>query len=120
MELLEKAVEIAPDHIHGLVGLGVAEIAAGNLLIAEEWLRKALQLEPKNRWALRNLAGTLMKQERYDESLSAIKSCLAVAPDDIAMMIAYGDCPIELDRSEKSEAHFRMASRLVVPNILLI
>ena len=30
-DLLEKAVEIAPDHIHAMVGLGVAEVAVGNL-----------------------------------------------------------------------------------------
>jgi tetratricopeptide (TPR) repeat protein len=109
VEILEKTVDLAPDHVHALVGLGVAEIATGNLLIGEEWLRKAIQIEPKNRWALRNLAGTLMKQRRYDDSLTAIKNCLAVAPDDIAMMIAYGDCLIELGRSEESEVHFRMA-----------
>ena len=118
-DLLEKAVEIAPDHIHALVGLGVAEVAVGNLLIGEEWLRKALQLEPKNRWALRNLAGTLMKQQRFDDSLTAIVKCLAVAPDDIAMMIAYGDCLIELGRSDESEFHYRMAVKTGGPEHLV-
>lgn len=109
ISLLEKAVEYAPDHVHALVGLGVAEIAAGNPLIAEGWLRKANQLDPSNRWALRNLAGALMKQRRFDDSLSVIRQCLAVAPDDIAMMIAYGDCLAELGRSDESEVHYRMA-----------
>ncbi len=118
-DLLEKVVEVAPDHIHALVGLGVAEVAVGNLLIGEEWLRKALQLEPKNRWALRNLAGTLMKQQRYEESLPTIKTCLAVAPDDIAMMIAYGDCLIELGRSDESEFHYRMAVKTGGPEHLV-
>lgn len=118
-DLLEKAVEIAPDHVHALVGLGVAEVAVGNLLIGEEWLRKSLQFEPKNRWALRNLAGTLMKQERYEESLSTIKGCLAIAPDDIAMMIAYGDCLAELDRSDESEVHYRMAVKTGGPEHLV-
>ncbi len=108
-EFLEKAVEQAPGHVHALVGLGVAEIAAGNLLIAEEWLKKAIAIEPDNRWALRNLAGTLMKQRRIDESLAAVQKCLAVAPDDIAMMIAYGDCLAELGRGAESETHYRMA-----------
>lgn len=118
-DLLEKAVEIAPDHIHALVGLGVAEVATGNLLIAEECLRKAIQLEPGNRWALRNLAGTLMKQRRFDESLSMIHQCLAVAPDDIAMMIAYGDCLAELGRSGESEVHYRMAVKTGGPEHLV-
>jgi tetratricopeptide (TPR) repeat protein len=118
-ELLEKAVELAPDHVHALVGLGVAEIAAGNLLIAEEWLKKAIQLEPDNRWALRNLAANLMKQQRFDESLSAIRKCLSVAPDDIAMMIAYGDCLTELDRSGESEVHYRLAVKTGGPEHLV-
>jgi len=118
-ELLEKAVELAPDHVHALVGLGVSEIAAGNLLIAEEWLRKAIQLEPSNRWALRNLAGALMKQHRFDDSLPVIRECLAVAPDDIAMMIAYGDCLAELDRSKESEVHYRMAIKTGGPEHLV-
>ena len=117
--LLEKAVELAPDHVHALVGLGVAEIASGNLLIAEEQLRKAIQFEPSNRWALRNLAGALMKQQRFDDSLPVIRECLAVAPDDIAMMIAYGDCLIELDRSGESEVHYRMAIKTGGPEHLV-
>lgn len=117
--LLEKAVELAPDHVYALVGLGFAEVAVGNLLIGEEWLRKAIRLEPKNRWALRNLAGTLMKQRRFEEALSAIKSCLEVAPDDIAMMIAHGDCLIELGRGDESETYFRMAVKTGGPEHLV-
>lgn len=118
-EFLEKAVELAPDHVHALVGLGVAEAARGNLLIAEEWLRKSLYLEPTNRWALRNLAGTLMKQRRFDDALSMIRECLAVAPDDIAMMIAYGDCLAEIGRSDESEVHYRDAIKTGGPEQLI-
>jgi tetratricopeptide (TPR) repeat protein len=118
-ELLEKAVELAPDHVHALVGLGVAEAARGNLLIAEEWLKKSLHLEPTNRWALRNLAGTLMKQRRFDDSLSMIRECLAIAPDDIAMMIAQGDCLAELGRSHESEIHYRNAIKSGGPEQLV-
>ena len=59
---LEQLVELAPDHVHGLTALGVAEIGCGNLLIAEGWLQKALQIDPRNPWALRNLGACLMKQ----------------------------------------------------------
>ena len=118
-ELLEKAIELAPDHVHALVGLGVAEVAAGNLLIGEGWLRKAVHLDPSNRWALRNLGGTLMKQQRFEESLIVIGQCLAVAPDEIAMMIAYGDCLRELGRSNESEVHYRNAVRIGGPEHLV-
>gem|GEM_PF-4449826 len=65
--------------------------SARNLLIAEERLKKSIQLEPGDRCALRNLTGTLMKQRRFDESLTAIRRCLCVVPDDTAMMITFGD-----------------------------
>jgi len=116
---LEKAVELAPDHVHALVGLGVAEVVVGNLLMGEEWLRKAIHLEPNNRWALRNLGGALIKQQRFEESLIMISQCLVVAPDDIAMMIAYGDCLIELGRSNESEAHYRNAIMIGGPEHLV-
>jgi len=118
-ELLEKAIELAPDHVHALVGLGVAEVAAGNLLIGEEWLRKAIHLEPSNRWALRNLGGVLMKQQRFEESLVIISQCLAVAPDEIAMMIAYGDCLGELGRSNESGVHYQNAVKIGGPEHLV-
>jgi len=118
-ELLEKAIDYAPDHVHALVGLGVAEAARGNLLIAEDWLRKALKLEPTNRWALRNLSGALMKQRRFDDALIMIRQCLAVATDDIAMMIAYGDCLTELGRGNESEDHYRSAIKTGGPEHLV-
>jgi hypothetical protein len=59
-----------------------------------------------------------MKQGRYDDSLSEIQKCLSVAPDDIAMMIAYGDCLVELDRSDKSDAHYRMVVKTGGPQHL--
>ena len=109
IEFLEKAIQRAPEHVHAIVGLGVAEIAAGNLLIAEAWLKKAVQLDPDNRWALRNLVGAMMKRRRFEESLPFIKRCLNVAPDEIAMMIAYGDCLTEIGRSSEADAHYRAA-----------
>jgi tetratricopeptide (TPR) repeat protein len=117
--LLERLIEIAPENVHGLVALGVAEVSRGNLLIGEEWLRKALSLEPNNRWALRNLSGTLMKQERFQESLSVIQKCLSVAPDDIAMMVAYGDCLDELGQGEESDGYYQMAIRTGGPEHII-
>lgn len=71
--------------------------------------KEAVQLEPGNRWALRNLASALMKQQGFDQSLPVIRQCLGVAPDEIAMMIAYGDCLAALGCSDESEVHYRMA-----------
>lgn len=107
--ILEKLVALNPAHLHGLVALGVAEVSRGNLLIGQEWLGEALKLDPNDHWALRNLAASLMKQHRFEDSLPVIRKCLEVAPDDIATMVAYGDCLEELGRGQESEAHYRAA-----------
>lgn len=60
-----------------------------------------------------------MKQHRFAESLSAIEKCLSVAPDDIAMMIAYGDCLAQLGRSGESEIHYRLAIKTGGPEQLV-
>lgn len=113
--ILEKLAQLNPAHVHGIVGLGVAEVARGNFAIGEEWLRQALRQEPDNRWALRNLSASLMKQSRYSDALPVIARCLSVAPDDIAMMVAYGDCLGELGRGGESDAHYRAAIKVGGP-----
>jgi tetratricopeptide (TPR) repeat protein len=117
--VLEKAVEVAPRFVGAYVALGVAEISAGNLMIGEEHFRIALKLDPEDRYALSNLAETLMKQRRFAEALTQIKRTLAVAPDDIAMMIAMGDCLSELGRSSESDNFFRMAIKTGGPEHLV-
>jgi tetratricopeptide (TPR) repeat protein len=116
--ILEKAVEVDPKFVGAYVALGVAEISAGNLMIGEEHLRSALKLDPEDRYALRNLSATLMKQHRFAEALVQIKRTLAVAPDDIAMMIAMGDCLNDLGRPSESENYFRMAIKTGGPEHL--
>lgn len=117
--ILEKLVELDPSHVHGIVGLGVAEVSRGNFLIGEEWLRNALAQEPDDRWALRNLAASLMKQGRNEDALLVIAKCISVAPDDIAMMVAYGDCLDELGRGDESDAHYRAAIKTGGPEHIL-
>ena len=56
ISILEQLVRVAPDHVHGMVALGVAQIRSDKLQFGEESLRKALKQDPKNPWALRNLA----------------------------------------------------------------
>lgn len=112
---LEQLVEIAPDHVHGLTALGVAEINSGNLLIAEEWLRKAIKFDPKNQWALRNLGACLMKQDRYQDASEILSRCLAEAPKDIAAMVGLGEAQEALGNSSTADGLYRMAIQIGGP-----
>lgn len=112
---LEQLIELAPDYVHGLTALGFAEINSGNLLIAEEWLRKATQLDPKNQWALRNLGACLMKQDRHAEASKILSRCLAEAPKDIATMVGLGEAQEALGDSSTADGLYRMAIQIGGP-----
>ena len=112
---LEQLVELAPDHVHGLTALGVAEINSGNLLIAEEWLRKATEIDPKNQWALRNLGACLMKQNRHEDASRVLSLCLAEAPKDIAAMVGLGEAQEALGDVSTADGLYRMAIQIGGP-----
>jgi tetratricopeptide (TPR) repeat protein len=109
--------------------LGVAEIASGNLLIAEEWLTKALQVEPKNRWALRercirgvalrNLGACLMKQSRFEEARTTLQACLQVAPSDVAALVGLGEALEALGAGGEADTAYRTAVKFGGPDHII-
>lgn len=116
---LEQLVELSPNHAHGLTALGVAEINSGNLLIAEEWLRKATKADPKNQWALRNLGACLMKQDRYQDASEILSRCLAEAPKDIAAMVGLGEAQEALGDDLTADGLYRMAIQIGGPEHII-
>jgi tetratricopeptide (TPR) repeat protein len=117
--IFEKLIDAEPSNVPGLVALGGAEIARGNSLIGEQWLLKALDLQPRNHQALKHLADSLMRQRRFDDALKVIQRSLLVDPKDVAMMIQYGDCLEELGRGSESEMHYRLAIKIGGPEQLI-
>lgn len=115
-EVLGRLIEIAPHHVHGVTALGVAEIASGNLLIAEEWLTKAVRLQPNNRWALRNLGACLMKQNRFQEASQVLRCCLQEAPTDVAAMVGLGESLEALGEADEAEQLYKTAVKLPGPD----
>lgn len=67
ISILDELVLLHPDHVHGLIALGVANVRSQNLQFGEQSLRKALKHEPQNPLALRNLGACLIKQGRRDQ-----------------------------------------------------
>lgn len=117
--LLEQLVEIAPDRVLGMVALAAAEIGMGNLLIGEQWLRKALEQEPGNYFALRNLAATLLKQGRFAESLEPTQKCIDINTGDTAMLVAKGEALAALGQLKEAEDCYRAATRSDGPESLI-
>ncbi len=108
--LFRHLLELAPNHVNGVVALGVALASEGEVPAAKQSFRKALEIEPGNVYALRSL-GALAARAGYDvEAARLLRQALKLAPDDfysrinLAKLLELSDDPeamIESDRLYK-------------------
>jgi len=76
-----RALEIKPDYVDALAGLGGVLVAAGRIEEAERCCRKALRLQPGAPRLLYNLGAVLIARGAFDEAIAHTREALAVAPD---------------------------------------
>jgi tetratricopeptide (TPR) repeat protein len=117
--ILERLFELAPDHVHGLIGLGVAYIRSQNLQLGEDYLRKALKLEPNNPWALKNLGACLLKQGKAAEAVPVLEAAVKAAPRDLQSIIGLGQALEEVGRTEDADDQYVKAIQIGGPQHLL-
>ena len=80
--LLHHLLELAPNHVNGVVALGVALAAEGQVPEGKQAFRKALEIEPGNVYAMRSL-GALAARAGYDvDAERLLRDTLKLAPDD--------------------------------------
>ena len=115
-EILERLIQIAPQHVYGLTALGVAEIGSGNLKIGEEWLSKAVRIQPKNRWALRNLGACLMKQGRFEEASKVLRRCLGEAPKDVNVIVGLAESLEAMGQVDEVDDLYQSAIKIGGPD----
>src|SRR5688500_13057898 len=78
---------------------------------AEQALRKALRLDPRNASALRGLSALAASRHRFQESLVLARRAHALEPDVAAVYGLIGDASLELGRYREAFAAFdRMAA----------
>src|SRR6202035_558556 len=82
VDRLRRAVAMEPTSSDFRNALGAAYELAGNLPEAEATYRQALQLNPDDQAALRNLADLFAKSERAADSVVLYERLLALNPAD--------------------------------------
>jgi len=117
--IFDHLLDLNPDDVATLISIGIAEMAEGNYLIAEEHLRKATKLDPNNLLGLKNLATTLIKQSRFEEAIPIVRKAIGISPKDITLLITMGDCLNDVGRGSESEAFYRMALKAGGPSHLI-
>jgi predicted O-linked N-acetylglucosamine transferase (SPINDLY family) len=73
------------------VNYGSALRRNGHAALAEAQYRAAIQIDPKNLAAIRNLAGLLLEQKRTGDVLEVYRAACAASPDSADLHFHYGD-----------------------------
>jgi TolB-like protein/tetratricopeptide (TPR) repeat protein len=81
-EEYEHALALAPGNVRVLQGYGAFAISMGHLDAGLAAARRAVTLDPLNRWAHWSLSYALKAARHYDEAIVAYKDAAALSPDD--------------------------------------
>ncbi len=109
--LLRRFVYLVPDSSHGWTALGVAQSRAGDVQGATTSLGRALEIDPQNAYALRNL-GALLGKESPQEALPILERAARLMPEDQAAQYGYAQCLLQLGRTDDADPVFVRAIQL--------
>ena len=83
-KLLARALQLNPQSTRTILGLGVANVARGDLPSAESLLRSLTQKEPKLADGWHYLALVYQTQGRFEDAITARKRVVALNPKGVA------------------------------------
>ena len=109
--LLRRFVDLVPDSSHGWTALGVAQSRDGDVLDATTSLGRALEIDPQNAYALRNL-GALLGKESPQQALPIFERAARLMPGDQAAQYGYAQCLLRLGRTDDADPVFVRAIQL--------
>lgn len=90
--VLKRCIRLDPNHTDARVALGVAHAGSGDHESAANHLRIALKQDPKNLFALQNLATVLRNLGRYLEALPLLQEAVKASPNEPLLQLGLAEC----------------------------
>lgn len=84
------ALEVDPKYATALAVLGEIYTDEGNVIQAEDYLKQAQAIDPKNVTMLRNWAYLAQRRQQYDEAIKFYDNALVVAPLRFDLLLEKG------------------------------
>lgn len=101
----------APNLVFANHARGLIAMQEGQFAQAEQYLRKAIEADPNNAEYLSNLAGTVLSQDRIDESIAIYERAIALDKENRAARIGLANALHEKNDPEASIKYFEDAAR---------
>jgi tetratricopeptide (TPR) repeat protein len=79
--VFERCIAIAPQNAAAFNSIGACYLSMDQPRKAEEFLRKAVQRDPRNSEAIYNLGSAMMRQNRHRDAIAALEQVIALRPD---------------------------------------
>jgi tetratricopeptide (TPR) repeat protein len=111
-ELFQKAIDVDPKYDKAWRELGLILWLRGEVVAAEEHVRRALALDDRSAWNHDYLGVILDGVGRHQEGAQAIRRALEIWPDCRLFYCQLGDALISLGEDEDGEAAFKRALAL--------
>jgi predicted O-linked N-acetylglucosamine transferase (SPINDLY family) len=108
-----KILEIDPANANAMHLLGVVAMARGKNSVAEQHIRKAIQIINREPIFYNNLGTTLFRQGRLDEAVIYFEKSLKLNPNYANAHINYGTALKAQGSLEKAKEHFKKAVELL-------
>lgn len=105
-------LRVAPEHVGTLQLAAAIEFRDGSLLLAESYLNKALQINPKLPVARRMLAQTYLRLGQPPKALAALQPLLTAEAADAEAVAMAAEAHLQLNDPRRAEALFIQAEKL--------
>lgn len=103
IKLLSRATEIDSKYVHAWVALGVANLRAGNIDLAEDALKQSVSLDSQDPYALRTLAIIHMQKEDHISAISMLRNTLSLLPGDANSLLNLAMCLVKTGQEKDTE-----------------
>jgi tetratricopeptide (TPR) repeat protein len=105
----QKALDIDPNYVHALNGLGVTLNGLGRYDDAIAFCQKALDIDPNYVHALNGLGATLDRLGRYDDAIRSFQKALDIDPNCVPALNGLGATLYRLGRYDDAIRSFQKA-----------
>lgn len=110
VRVMGKVLRESPNNVSFLYTRAISAVAAGNIGLAEQDLRRIIQIDGDNAMALNSLGYTLTDQTgRHREAYRLIERALELSPDDPAILDSMGWVQFRMGNAEKALPYLERA-----------
>jgi tetratricopeptide (TPR) repeat protein len=108
----EQVLQLAPKHFQAMHHVGIGSFQMGDPVLAEHFIRSALEINPNVAEAHSNLGNALKEQQRFEEAVDSYDAALALQANDPNTYYNRGIALQALRRQEDALASYDRALAL--------